>query len=197
MKKRFHLSDLDCAHCAAKMEDAIRKIDGVHSASVNFLSQKLSIDADDARFDGIMREVVAVCKKVEPDCVIPPVRPDIRPVGSGAARQEVPHPLRRQVLGARGGNRKALPVRRAFCGGEHPRTLSRLCRNGLEKGRFRIGHLPFLRGTCLLKRDEGFDGVWTAFCRAPAFLRAFIGRLSSGPSFPAVFRRDWRSFKNL
>ena len=52
------------------MEDAIRKIDGVHSASVNFLSQKLSIDADDARFDGIMREVVAVCKKVEPDCVI-------------------------------------------------------------------------------------------------------------------------------
>ena len=70
MKKRFYLSDLDCAHCAAKMEDAIRKIDGVHSASVNFLSQKLSIDADDARFDGIMREVVAVCKKVEPDCVI-------------------------------------------------------------------------------------------------------------------------------
>ena len=70
MKKRFHLSDLDCAHCAAIMEDAIRKIDGVHSASVNFLSQKLSIDADDARFDGIMREVVAVCKKVEPDCVI-------------------------------------------------------------------------------------------------------------------------------
>ena len=57
MKKRFHLSDLDCAHCAAKMEDAIRKIDGVHSASVNFLSQKLSIDADDARFDGITREV--------------------------------------------------------------------------------------------------------------------------------------------
>ena len=70
MKKRFLLSDLDCAHCAAKMEDATRKIDGVHSASVNVLSQKLSIDADDARFDGIMREVVAVCKKVEPDCVI-------------------------------------------------------------------------------------------------------------------------------
>ena len=70
MKKTFKMEDLDCAHCAAKMEDAIRKIVGVHSASVNFLSQKLSIDADDARFDGIMREVVAVCKKVEPDCVI-------------------------------------------------------------------------------------------------------------------------------
>ena len=61
---------------------------------------------------------------------------------------------------------------------------------GLKKGRFRIGHLPFLRGTCLLKRDEGFDGVWTAFCRAPAFLRAFIGRLSSGPSFPAMSKKQ-------
>lgn len=116
MKKRFHLSDLDCAHCAAKMEDAIRKIDGVHSASVNFLSQKLSIDADDARFDGIMRKWWQFARRwsrtASSTC-----KADIRPVGSGAARQEVPHPLRRQVLGARGGNRKALPVRRAFCGG--------------------------------------------------------------------------------
>ena len=70
MKKRFHLSDLDCAHCAAILEHAIRKFEGVHSGWVNLLSQKLSIVADDGRFDGIMREVVAVCKKVEPDCVI-------------------------------------------------------------------------------------------------------------------------------
>ena len=70
MKKRYNLVDLDCANCAAKMEEAIRKIDGVHSATVSFLTQKMTVDADDARFEEIMDEVVAVCKKVEPDCEI-------------------------------------------------------------------------------------------------------------------------------
>ena len=70
MKKRYKLIDLDCANCAAKMEAAIKKIDGVTDATVSFLTQKLTIDADDARFDDIMKEVVAVCRKVEPDCVI-------------------------------------------------------------------------------------------------------------------------------
>ena len=57
MKKRFQLTDLDCANCARKMEDS-------------FLTQKMMVDADDARFDAIMQEVVKVCKRVEPDCVI-------------------------------------------------------------------------------------------------------------------------------
>ena len=70
MKKKFKLQDLDCANCAAKMEDAIKKIDGVNDATVSFMTQKMSIDADDERFDAIMDEVVKVCKKVEPDCVI-------------------------------------------------------------------------------------------------------------------------------
>ncbi|MCI8627054.1 MAG: heavy-metal-associated domain-containing protein [Lachnospiraceae bacterium] len=70
MKKKFKLVDLDCANCAAKMEDAIKKIDGVSDASVSFMSQKMTIEADDSRFDAIMQEVVKVCKKVEPDCVI-------------------------------------------------------------------------------------------------------------------------------
>lgn len=70
MKKRYTLTDLDCANCAAKMESAIKKIDGVHNATVSFMTQKLTIDADDLRFDDIMRDVVAVCKKVEPDCII-------------------------------------------------------------------------------------------------------------------------------
>ena len=65
MKKKFKMVDLDCANCAAKMEDAIKKIDGVNDATVSFMMQKLTIDADDARFDEIMQEVVAVCKKVE------------------------------------------------------------------------------------------------------------------------------------
>ena len=70
MKKRFNLTDLDCASCAAKMEQAIKKLPGVRDASVSFLTQKLTLDADAARFDAIVQEVVKVCKKVEPDCVI-------------------------------------------------------------------------------------------------------------------------------
>lgn len=70
MKKKFKLEDLDCANCAAKMEDAIKKINGVNDANVSFLAQKMTIDAVDERFDDIMKEVVAVCAKVEPDCRI-------------------------------------------------------------------------------------------------------------------------------
>ncbi|MDE7106754.1 MAG: heavy-metal-associated domain-containing protein [Clostridiales bacterium] len=70
MKKVYRLQDLDCANCAAKMERAIAKIDGVTAASISFMSQRLTIEADDARFDDIMKEAVKVCKKVEPDCMI-------------------------------------------------------------------------------------------------------------------------------
>lgn len=70
MKKRYQLEDLDCANCAAKMEEAIKKIDGVNDAAVSFMAQKMTVDAEDARFDSIMDEIVRVCKKVEPDCTI-------------------------------------------------------------------------------------------------------------------------------
>ena len=66
MKKRYKF-EVDCANCAAKVEEAVKKIDGVNDASVNFMAQKMNIDADDARFDEILQEVVAVAKKVEPD----------------------------------------------------------------------------------------------------------------------------------
>ncbi len=70
MKKTFKLVDLDCANCAAKMEDAIKKIDGVKNATVSFISQKMTIEADDERFDEIVRLAVKACKKVEPDCEV-------------------------------------------------------------------------------------------------------------------------------
>ena len=70
MKKKFKLQDLDCANCAAKMEEAIKKIEGVTDATVSFMTQKMTIEADDSRFDEIMKEEVSVCRKVEPDCVI-------------------------------------------------------------------------------------------------------------------------------
>lgn len=70
MRKTFKLEDLDCANCAAKMEAAIKKIDGVNDATVSFMTQKLVLDADDARFDAIVEECARVCSRVEPDCRI-------------------------------------------------------------------------------------------------------------------------------
>ena len=55
---------------ALKMEDGIKKIDGVTDASVNFLAQKLTLEADDDRFDAILKEVIKTCKKIEPDCTV-------------------------------------------------------------------------------------------------------------------------------
>ena len=70
MKKVFKLEDLDCAHCAAKMQDAIAKIDGVKAVSINFLMQKMTLEADDAVFDDVLKKAQKAIKKVEPDCRI-------------------------------------------------------------------------------------------------------------------------------
>ena len=70
MKKNWMIEDLDCAHCAAKMEDGIKKIKGVQSASVNYLSARLTIEAEEGEFDRIIAEAVKLCKKIEPDCRI-------------------------------------------------------------------------------------------------------------------------------
>ena len=70
MKKNYKLEDLDCANCAAKMERAVAKIDGVNSVSISFMAQRMAIEADDARFEEIMDQVVKTCKKVDPDCRI-------------------------------------------------------------------------------------------------------------------------------
>jgi copper chaperone CopZ len=70
MKKQYQLIDLDCANCAAKMENAIKKIAGVNQASVNFMTQKLTIEAEDNRLEEVMKEVAALCRRIEPDCRI-------------------------------------------------------------------------------------------------------------------------------
>ena len=70
MKKKLKLENLDCANCAAKIEDAIKKIDGVTDASVSFMTQKMMIEADDAVFDKAVDEAVKVIAKVEPDCKV-------------------------------------------------------------------------------------------------------------------------------
>ena len=64
MKKHYKF-EIDCANCAAKVEEAIKKI---HGASVSFMTQKLTLDADDARYDEILQQVITTAKKIEPDC---------------------------------------------------------------------------------------------------------------------------------
>lgn len=70
MKKVFKMEDLDCANCAAKMERAIAGIEGVSGVNVNFMSAKLTIESEESKFDDIMKQVVKVCRKIEPDCKI-------------------------------------------------------------------------------------------------------------------------------
>ena len=68
MKKTFKLEDLDCANCAAKMEAAIQKLPGVKNASVSFMTQKMSIEAEDEVFDEVVQAAVKCIARVEPDC---------------------------------------------------------------------------------------------------------------------------------
>ena len=70
MKRVYRLEELDCANCAAKMEAAIRKIPGVNSATINFFSPKLPIDAEDGAFDGVLQQAARAVRKIEPDCRI-------------------------------------------------------------------------------------------------------------------------------
>ena len=70
MKKKFKMENLDCANCAAKMEAAIKKIPGVTDASMNFMTQKLTLEAEDARFDAILAEAQQCCDRVDKGCRI-------------------------------------------------------------------------------------------------------------------------------
>ena len=70
MRKSFKLDEIDCANCALKLENAIKKIDGVDDAKVNFLTQKLTLSAADDRFDAVLDDVIALVAKVEPDCEV-------------------------------------------------------------------------------------------------------------------------------
>ncbi len=70
MKKTIALQDLDCANCAAKMENGIKKIDGVNSVSISFMTQKMVLDIEDTNSENILKEIKAVCKRIEPDCIL-------------------------------------------------------------------------------------------------------------------------------
>ena len=70
MKKNFKLEGLECANCAAKIEKNVKKLDGVKDATVSFFAQKLVLEADDEKFDEIVKEVAALVHRVDPDCTM-------------------------------------------------------------------------------------------------------------------------------
>ena len=70
MRKVFKLDEIDCAVCAGKLEDAIKKLDGVQGAKINLLTQKLTLEADDDNFDAVLDAVVKLTAEIEPDCEI-------------------------------------------------------------------------------------------------------------------------------
>ena len=70
MKKVFKLIDLDCANCAAKIENKVSKIDGVNECRINFMSQKMILDAPDDRFDEVLDELIKKAQRIEPDFVV-------------------------------------------------------------------------------------------------------------------------------
>ena len=70
MKKNFKLDGLDCANCAAKIEKKVKSLEGVKDATVSFFAQKLVLEADDDKFDAIVKEVAELVHRVDPDCTM-------------------------------------------------------------------------------------------------------------------------------
>ena len=70
MKVKFKIKGIDCANCAAELERAIQKIDGVTEASLSFMTEKLVMEIQDDRKDEVLKNLKKVVKKEEPDCTI-------------------------------------------------------------------------------------------------------------------------------
>jgi len=70
MRKVFKLDGEICGNCAAKIQDQINKLDGVTDAKVNFMTLKFTLNADDDKFDDIVKESVKIFDKIEPDCEV-------------------------------------------------------------------------------------------------------------------------------
>lgn len=70
MKSKFKIKGLDCANCAAELERAIKKIDGIESASISFMTLKMEIEYDETREEEIFQKIKKVIKKEEPDVTI-------------------------------------------------------------------------------------------------------------------------------
>ena len=67
MKKKYKLDEIDCANCALKLEEAVKEVEGVSSVKVNYMMQKMTVEADEEKMEAVEKAVLAVCKKLEPD----------------------------------------------------------------------------------------------------------------------------------
>ena len=70
MRKSYKLDEIDCANCARKLQDKIAALDGVQDVPVNFMAQKLTLQAEDAEFDAVLERVVDLISDIEPDCEV-------------------------------------------------------------------------------------------------------------------------------
>ena len=70
MKSKFKIKGLDCANCAADLERAIQKVDGIERANINFMTEKMEIEYDETKKDEIMKNLKKVIRKEEPDVEI-------------------------------------------------------------------------------------------------------------------------------
>ncbi len=70
MKKRFNLNDVDCANCAAKMEEGIKKLPGVNNASISFMAQKLTLDYEEDKLDEILKAAEKIIKDIDEEASI-------------------------------------------------------------------------------------------------------------------------------
>ena len=70
MRKVFKLDEIDCANCARELQEGLAKLPGVVSVSVNFMTQKLTLEAADGEFDEVLERVVDYTEENEPDCEI-------------------------------------------------------------------------------------------------------------------------------
>ena len=70
MKSKFTIKGLDCANCAAELERAIQKLEGIESASISFMTQKMELEYDETKKEEIIQNVKKVIKKEEPDVTI-------------------------------------------------------------------------------------------------------------------------------
>ena len=70
MKKVIRMINLECAHCAAKMEEQIAKLEGVNSVTISFMTQKMTLDCDESKILEIVLQAKKICRKIEPDCTL-------------------------------------------------------------------------------------------------------------------------------
>ncbi len=70
MKKVIRMINLECAHCAAKMEEQIAKLEGVNSVTISFMTQKMTLDCDENKILEIVLQAKKICRKIEPDCTL-------------------------------------------------------------------------------------------------------------------------------